>query len=411
MKKLALGALFISLAAACGSGGGKVNLLDASVDAPSVCNPVAQTGCMTGEKCTWIVDIDGTATADEIGHIGCVAAGTIPDGSPCGDAVAASNGGADMCIKGELCISGKCKPICDPQLVDGTAPGACALNFSCSLYSGVFVSTGDPVAGVCEPGCDPLTQALSVGTTNTAACGSADATKPSGTCVPSRGFKSFHCAPTGMSIYTKTDRQPPLADAHGNVFANGCAPGFIPFYVQDADAGLMTTVCSGMCAPLKVDATIATDIAHKDDNRGDKTVVGKLLVDPAPVAGHATCDVGVKGSTVSSKFGEDCRYLWFPLAQGDPTKAQVTPYNDTLGICFAYEKYLTITMPGMTQKFPEKSCAELPVTAPTDDPFGSAKENGCYPLADSIGVRKRARSAPSYRLANGDGLALRHVFD
>lgn len=407
MKKLALGALFIGLAAACG--GGKVNLLDAGVDAPATCNPIAKTGCPASEKCTWIVDIDATATANEIGHIGCVADGTIPEGAACADAMAATNAGADTCASGDLCISGKCKPICDPQLVDGAAPGACAVNFSCSIYAGVFVSTGDPVAGVCEPGCDPLTQALSVGTTGTAACGSADAAKPTGTCISSRGFRSFHCAPTTMSLYTNTDRVAPLADSHGAIYGNGCAPGFIPFYVMDADAGLMTTLCSGMCAPLKMDSTIA--MTRPDDNRGDKTALGKLPTDPAPVAGHATCDAAVKGSAVSSSFGEDCRFLWFPLAMGDPTKAVQTPYNDTLGICFAYEKYLNITMPGMTQKFPEKSCAELMVDVPATDPYGSAKENGCYPLADSLGVRKRTRSAPSYRLANGDGLAVRHVFD
>jgi hypothetical protein len=418
MKKLALGALFIGLAAACG--GGKVNLLDAGPDAPTVCNPIAQTGCMATEMCTWIVDIDGTATSEEIGHIGCSAAGTVADGAACADAKAGTNAGADICVRGDLCISGKCKPICDPQLVDGAAPGACALNYACSTYAGVFVSTGDPVAGVCEPGCDPLTQALSVGTTGTAACGSVDPAKPSGTCVSSRGFRSFHCAPTGttatgMSLYTFTDRVPPYADSHGNIYGNGCAPGFIPFYIMDVDAGSMTVVCSGMCAPLKMDSTIAADPAHKDDAKGDIKALGKLPNDPAPLAGHATCDVNVKGSIaadpVTGKGIEDCRFVWFPLAQGDPTKAVQSPYNDTLGMCFAYQKYLTVTMPGTTQKFPEESCAELPMgdVAPTD-PYGSAKENGCYPLKDSLGARKRPRSA-TFRLANGDGLSLRHVFD
>jgi hypothetical protein len=177
----------------------------------------------------------------------------------------------------------------------------------------------------------------------------------------------------------------------------------------------MTVVCSGMCAPLKMDSTIAADPAHKDDAKGDIKALGKLPTDPAPVAGHATCDVNVKGSIaadpVTGKGIEDCRFVWFPLAMGDPTKALQSPYNDTLGMCFAYQKYLTVTMPGMTQKFPEKSCSELPVDAPATDPYGSAKENGCYPLADSLGFRKRARSAPSFRLANGDGQAVRHLFD
>jgi hypothetical protein len=65
----------------------------------------------------------------------------------------------------------------------------------------------------------------------------------------------------------------------------------------------------------------------------------------------------------------------------------------------------------MAQKQPEKSCAELPAVAPTDDPYGSAKDNGCYPLAESVALRPTTRRAPSYRLAHGAGLAVRHIFD
>ena len=158
MRMQALGALFIGVVAACG-GGGKVKLLDAGVDAPVACNPVAQTGCMTGEKCTWIVDIDGSTTMAELGHVGCAAIGPspTPDGATCTDATMAVNGGADTCVMGDLCISGKCKPICDPQLVGGASAGACAANYACATYAGVFSSGGPALAGVCEPTCDPLT--------------------------------------------------------------------------------------------------------------------------------------------------------------------------------------------------------------------------------------------------------------
>jgi hypothetical protein len=408
MKMQALGAVFVGVVAACGSGG-KVSLIDASLDAPTTCNPVAQSGCMTGEKCTWIVDIDGSMTTNEIGHIGCVAVGSAPiqDGATCTDATAAMNGGADACIAGDLCISQKCKPICDPQVIGNAATGACAANYACSVYAGVFQSAGPPVAGVCDPTCDPLTQSLNVGTTGIAACGSSDPTKPSGTCVASGGFRSFHCAPSGSMAYPNTDRQPPLADSHGNIYGNGCAPGFIPFYYEDASVS-MKTLCSGMCAPLKVDSTIAADPLHKNDNKGDATALGKLPADLAPAAGKSTCGVGVKGSETE----EDCRFVWFPLAQGDPTMPAATPYNDTLGICFAYQKFLTVTVPGMALKQPEKSCAQLPVTAAPTDPWGTAKENGCYPLADSkTPVRQSTARTINYRLANGDGPAVRHVFD
>ena len=89
--------------AACGGGGG-TKLVDGGADAPTACNPVAQTGCQAGEKCTWIIDIDGTSTTPDVGHIGCAVAGTTPDGGTCQDATATANGGVDTCVAGDLCI-------------------------------------------------------------------------------------------------------------------------------------------------------------------------------------------------------------------------------------------------------------------------------------------------------------------
>jgi hypothetical protein len=391
--------------AACGSK--SVAPPDATFDAPVACNPVAQTGCGPSEKCTWVVDLDSTATMSEVGHIGCAAVGSIADAGACNDAISAVGGGADNCVAGELCVTGKCKPICDPQLVAGA--GACATNYACSIYADIFSSAGNSVAGICEPSCDPLTQALNAGDGATAACGSLDPAQPAGACVASVGFRSFHCAPTSPTLYANLDRSVPFTDALGNAYSNGCAPGFIPFYFEDA-SGAMKTLCSGMCAPLKVDQTIAAQAGHQDDNRGDKAALGKLPTDSMPVKGKAICDAGVKGSTVSAPHGQDCRYLWFPLAKGDPTKSIQSPFNDTLGVCFAYEDFVTVTVPGMAQKQPEKSCAELPAE-PTTDPFGSAKDNGCYPLAESFGARAAPHRTPSFRLANGAGLAVRHIFD
>jgi hypothetical protein len=390
-------------------------IADAPIDAYVPCNPVAQSGCQAGEKCTWIIDIDGTATTNDIGHVGCVAVGATPtaDGAACNDATAGANGGADTCVAGDLCISRKCKPICDPQLVDGSAAGACETDFSCSIYAGVFESGGMAIAGVCEPGCDPLTQKLKVGTANLEGCGSQAPAAPSGTCVPSRGFLSFHCAPSGSIVYGNTDRKPPLTDAAGHPFGNGCAPGFMPFYNEDAFS--MTKLCSGMCAPVKMDTAIATAQGTPLNVKpwGDSNALGKLVADPAPVAGHSICTAGVKGSlTVADGGVEDCRYLWFPLAGGDSSHAVPSPYNDTLGFCFAYSKFLTVTLPGIPDKQPQKSCAELPVTAPAGDPYGSAVDNGCYPLSESCALGGAGRGRLSgVRTANGAGLAVRHVFE
>lgn len=412
MRKLAFGALVVGVVVACiACGGGGVKLIDGGADAPMACNPIAQTGCQSGEKCTWIIDIDGTATTEDIGHIGCVANGTTANGATCADASATVNGGVDTCVAGTLCIARVCKPICDPQLVDGTAAGACPTNYACSVYSAVFESAGATVAGVCEATCDPLTQKLK--TNDAQACGAADPTKPGGdpartggTCVRGAGFRSFHCAPTGPSLYTKTDREPPLTDSAGNFFGNGCAPGFIPFFIESSTS--MKTLCSGMCAPLKSDDAIAQVPATKDNHKGDPAALGKLPTDAMAIPGRSTCTVGVKAKLAE----EDCRFLWYWLAGGDPTKALTTPYNDTLGICYAYGQFKDIMVPGMPELQPEKSCSQLKSTpVPADDPYGSAKDNGCYPLAQSMAARKNTHRAGSFRLANDNVPMVRHVFD
>jgi hypothetical protein len=422
MKKLALGALFAGLAAACSDGGGGIKLIDAGAAdaAPVVCNPIAGTGCAAGEKCTWIIDLDATSTTDAVGHVGCAVAGGIPDGGACDDATAISPGGTDGCIAGDLCIAGKCKPICDPQLVPGSAAGACRTDFACTSYRGVFETGTAAAAGVCEPGCDPLTQSLKIApqTGTAGACGSSDPAQPDFTCVPADAFKSFACAPSGSRVYANTDRVAPLGDSRG-FFANGCAPGFIPFYFEDA-SGSQKTLCSGLCAPLDVDMTIATEHADNPDyNAGDPTVLGKLVTDPAPVAGHATCIGGIKGKSGAAKT-EDCRYVWQSLAtQGLPSMAADSPYNDTLGVCFEFGSFKTVDLDG--DKVPdafEKSCSELPAVAPAaDDPYGSAADNGCYSLARTLAMpvtttlRKTPHRLGQFRAAYGTGSAVRHVFD
>lgn len=423
MKKLALGALLAGAIAACG-GGGDVKLLDASLDALAACDPIAQTGCQAGEKCTWIVDFDSTPMQDEIGHIGCVPAGTLAEGAACDDPRANIDGGSDACAPGLLCIARNCKPICDLQRVPGSGGGACNTNFSCSAYSGVFVAGAAPTAGVCEPGCDPLTQELSVGTGPKAACGSPDPAMPSKTCVPGAGFRSFHCAPSGEGAWDLTDRKVPLLAPDGEPYGNGCAPGYIPNYFEDA-SGAMKTLCSGLCAPLDVDKELADAAAtapenpNPDLNAGDRDAIGKLVREPAPRVGDATCLVGVKGS-VPQPNSEDCRYLWGAVTNIDPDAARMnaSPYNDTVGICFNYAAFMTIdtTVPpdGRPDAF-EKSCKELSRTTPETDRFGTPEQNGCYSLArttaTSATVRRNVHKVGRMRLGYGTALLTRHVFE
>src|SRR5205823_11766044 len=96
MKKVAFGALIVGLLVACGGGSsktsGKIKPLDGTVDTTvmQVCNPVTQTGCAAGQKCTWVTD---ATTPMPLGHIDCVMDGTVALGGTCTSGPAGSTTG------------------------------------------------------------------------------------------------------------------------------------------------------------------------------------------------------------------------------------------------------------------------------------------------------------------------------
>src|SRR5260370_24005462 len=63
MRKLAFGALFVGLLAACGGNSGNnkvIKFIDGPAgdgSGPGACNVLTQTGCDVGQKCTWIIDV------------------------------------------------------------------------------------------------------------------------------------------------------------------------------------------------------------------------------------------------------------------------------------------------------------------------------------------------------------------
>jgi len=325
MNKLALGALFAGLAA-CGGGGGKkddVMLVDSSMgDSGMVgaCNPLTQTGCNAGEKCNWIYD---QLMPTIVGHIGCEPDGTIAAGGACG----ARAVGPDTCVKGTECVSGECKNICDHQ---GGDP-MCPMNYSCVRYQNLFTDGTNTVAGVCDPGCDPLTQDLLVGTNKTA-CGSPDPTMPVRGCY---GYEEYSCSGTAPTVpiataVTLTDRQPPAGD-----YLNACAPGFMPLLI--AETGSMTGLCNGLCAAVETyDSTPNVAGGEVGSEVGDRAALAKNPTGAMPAAGNAVCETGKRGSAVDGP--ETCRFLW-PYNIDDAGMLAITDYTDKMGVCFARNKY------------------------------------------------------------------------
>ncbi len=139
----------------CGGGGDDdddiIVFPDAGTDANQTdgggnCNAVSQTGCLEGQKCSWIVDVLGTDTTDEVGHVGCIAEGPDAVGAACTDALVI--GDADSCAKPGYCYNGTCRKICS------------TVNDLCEGECGQFViSEGNPFPfGWCLDACDPLLQ-------------------------------------------------------------------------------------------------------------------------------------------------------------------------------------------------------------------------------------------------------------
>lgn len=180
------------------------------------CNPLTQTGCLVGEKCSWIVD---QAAPLEIGHIGCAPDGDVATDGACIHGLPGPDG-FDDCVKGDVCSGGVCKTICDRNSFP--MPTGCDSQHGCHDNSPLFEFGGVIVAGVCDPICDPLTQASLVGSGNTAACGSPSPASPNHGCYTS-DFETFECIAIDPPTLTRTDRVTAPTAVSGNPFINGWA--------------------------------------------------------------------------------------------------------------------------------------------------------------------------------------------
>lgn len=120
----------------------------ASVIAPPApdCDPVAQTGCSTGEKCS---QVTLSAEPEPPLETRCVPAGTRGEFETCslGDP---GDMGFDDCEAGLICFGGVCLEICSAN------PDSCLDDATCQEGPGVFPDRPD--TGLCLVQCDPLAQ-------------------------------------------------------------------------------------------------------------------------------------------------------------------------------------------------------------------------------------------------------------
>lgn len=102
----------------------------------SPCSPLTQMNCNAGDKCTWLVNLCGSYT-------GCGILGDVPRGAAC----ARGAYGVDDCRRGDVCVEGTCRMICDHR---GMEP-ICGSGFLCTTIPGVFTDGTNTIAGVCLP--------------------------------------------------------------------------------------------------------------------------------------------------------------------------------------------------------------------------------------------------------------------
>jgi len=388
MKKLVIGVLFAGLAIACGGGSNKPDA--STIDAALSCNPLDQTGCEAGEKCTWVIDQDNP----RVGHIDCAPDGTVPAQGVCAYGPAGPMG-YDNCVAGTACSSGECKVICDQNEINPLCP----TDYSCGLYENFFDQGGQTVAGVCDSNCDPLNQNTLA--TNLPACGSTDPTNPNKGCYTSNGYRQFTCAPannttekcTGLpgcqpppddtfGVLDRTDDHLPRTNSTGRAYPNGCAPGYQAVFFEGPTE--MIAQCTGLCSPSDTDSGTANPGPETPAGAGSLTATAKLVRDAAPAAGNAVCKVNKKGSVQNAKGDgstQNCRYLWVYLLAMDGTPS-TSRYNDTLGVCYNFKEWTWDDDKNpATPEVQDPSCTSLPISTKQN---AGAAFHACYSLARTL---------------------------
>lgn len=257
---------------------------------PGPCSPLTHAGCAATERCTW-VRIDSTLA---LGSMQCVPDGTVAVGGACTTGPDGETTGYDDCARGLHCIDAVCTRVCN--LVDPTSCGADV----CMRYSGVFASgSGDPVAGVCTTGCDPVTQLRTDGSS----CGAGQG------CYVRLGRGDAACAPVPSPAASLVHGDAAYGPAGGGAYINGCAPGFIPGLAVGGQA-----VCMALCRPIETSSSApagaAGEAPHSCPDRGaaspgNECIFTSVFADSSAPYDPRVNDIGVCVDLVAWTFDLD----------------------------------------------------------------------------------------------------------
>jgi hypothetical protein len=361
--------------ALCLRDGGVADIIDVGP-----CSPLTQTGCQTGEKCTWVID----ATIPlYVGHVGCVPDGTKNIGEPCTYGAAGATG-YDNCFRGGVCstfetpgVQGTCKQVCDNA---GGTP-MCDATHACVTYPRLFSTgaTSPPAAGICDQRCDPLADNDFDGSGSAldrtgSGCGSDPQIGCYGLPRGSPPETAFTCMAErnyGRALRHRSEctQATGCADTNDVIYVNSCNQGYLP--VLRESTAVSTAICVAMCAPLDC---YAGHCGSNDENR----------LGAAPHRCMPPDAVGNFGSD------EECQYLWREELDGSGHLLR-SPYSDTVGFCLDHSQYLYDPAGGSDLTTPLPSCKDLPL-----DGSGSALDAvdlGCVSTATAGSNLMRARPA------------------
>jgi hypothetical protein len=224
----------------------------------------------------------------------------VPLGGACTTGTPGESSGYDDCAAGLYCVQNVCHDICG---FDGSVEAACAAGYNCTRYANTFANgDDDPIAGICNPGCDPLTQ-TKIGTSPPQSCGAGNGCY----LVSSPTDTVAVCARAGVVMHDR--------DITGSVYANSCVPGA---QSRRKNQISQTIQCGGLCNVT--DVSMGVNTAAED---GEAT---------ASTTDIDTCQ-GTWGAAPPSDgtAGESCRYWW-----ARESFDNLSAFSNTVGWCFKH---------------------------------------------------------------------------
>ena len=186
---------------------------------PLGCDPVGQTGCLAGEKCTSVVTQDAPLTSSTE----CVVDGTVGLGGTCQRGEAGLTTGFDNCRAGLVCRFTTCQPLCSQT------PDSCGVGSNCVRLSGRFDDRNG--VGVCADGCDPVAQNCPAGHG----------------CYVSVSLGTAACSQVPAETAGLGQDSPCFGPSSDQCYLNGCPRGFGAILNASVGDG---SVCTAFCSPV-----------------------------------------------------------------------------------------------------------------------------------------------------------------